>query len=164
MSVVVGVGRSFAGLQALRFAAAEARRRACPLLAVRVWLMAQAWRTVCAESWRKEMGDDARDYALGTFDTAMGGVPDDVDVRVISREGVVGPTLVASAASDDLLVVGGGRNILRYPYSPQVTRYCVRHAHCPVVAVPAPALARVAGRVSRAIAKDMSELTTHQTA
>jgi len=159
MSVVVGVGRSFAGLQALRFAVAEGRRRGCPVLAVRVWLMAQAWRTVCAQSWRTEMCDDARDYALGAFDTAMGGLPDDVDVRVVPREGVVGPTLVASAAGDDLLVVGGGRSILGYPYSPQVTRYCVRHAHCPVIAVPAPALARVAGRVSRAIARDMGELT-----
>jgi nucleotide-binding universal stress UspA family protein len=161
MSVVVGVGRSLAGLQALRFAVTEARRRACPLLAVRVWLMAQAWRTVCAQSWREEMGEDARDYAFGTFDAAMGGLPDDVDVRVVSREGVVGPTLVASVASDDLLVVGGGRSILGHPYSPQVTRYCVRNAHCPVIAVPAPDLARVAGRVSRAIARDVGELTTH---
>ena len=160
MSVVVGVSRSFAGLQALRFAVAEARRRGCPVLAVRVWLMAQAWRSVCAESWRKELGEEARDYTLGTFDAALGGLPDGVDVRVLPREGVVGPTLVASAASDDLLVVGGARTILRYTHSPQVTRYCVRHAHCPVVVVPAPDLARVAGRLSRAIARDMSDLTT----
>jgi nucleotide-binding universal stress UspA family protein len=160
MSVVVGVGRSFAGLQALRFAVAEARRRGCPVFAVRVWLMAQAWRTACVQSWRTEMGDDAREYALGAFDAAMGGLPGDVDVRVLSREGVVGPTLVASAAADDLLVVGGARSIFRYSYSPQVTRYCVRHAHCPVIAVPAPDLARVAGRVSRSIARDVSELTT----
>jgi nucleotide-binding universal stress UspA family protein len=160
MSVVVGVGRSFAGLQALRFAVAEARRRACPMLAVRAWLMAQAWRTMCAQSWRQEMAEDARDYIFGAFDAAMGGLPEDVDIRIVAREGVVGPTLIASAAADDILIVGGGRNFLGHPFSPQVTRYCVRHAHCPVIAVPAPALARVAGRVSRSIARDVSELTT----
>lgn len=162
MTVVVGVGRSLAGLQALRFGAAEARRRGCALHAVRAWLIAQSWRAVGVQVWRREMERDAQSYTLEAFEAAMGGVPRDLEVRIIAREGVVGPTLVASAADADLLIVGGGRTILGHAYSPQVTRYCVRHAHCPVVAVPTPDLARVAGRVSRSIVKDCSELTTDQ--
>jgi hypothetical protein len=37
--VVVGVSRSLAGLQALRYAVAEARRRVAPLVAVRAWYL-----------------------------------------------------------------------------------------------------------------------------
>ena len=43
----------------------------------------------------------------------------------------------------DVLVVGAGRQgmLARLPFS-KVSRYCLAHAQCPVMAVPPPALAR----------------------
>ena len=44
----------------------------------------------------------------------------------------------------DLLVIGAGRRGTPLRASGRVGRYCLHHAHCPVVAVPPPALARQA--------------------
>jgi Universal stress protein family len=51
----------------------------------------------------------------------------------------------AACLSRDLLVVGAGRHgALRRPAGSRVSRYCVAHARCPVVAVPPADLARQA--------------------
>jgi hypothetical protein len=64
--------------------------------------------------------------------------------------------LVASAdREDDLLVIGGsGAHRMTRVWSAGVARYCARHAHCPVLIAPVPAMARSrgAGRLARAVA------------
>ena len=51
---------------------------------------------------------------------------------------------VSPAIPDDLLVIGAGRRgTLAHALSCRVSRYCLAHAQCPVVAVPPPALAQV---------------------
>ena len=61
--------------------------------------------------------------------------------------GEPGEVLVAAACEPgDLLVVGAGRRgAVRHPVSARVSRYCLAHAGCPVVAVPPPDLDQAAG-------------------
>ncbi len=54
--------------------------------------------------------------------------------------GETGQVLVSTAdRADDTLVIGVGRGRRLLP---SVARYCLRHATCPVLAVPRPALQR----------------------
>jgi Universal stress protein family len=62
------------------------------------------------------------------------------------------PGLVLSGLTDsptDLLVVGAGRRggLRRFAHG-QVSRYCLAHARCPVLAVPPPVFTRQSGRLS----------------
>lgn len=143
--VIVGVQDCLAGLQALRCAVTEARRRAAPLCAVRAWTFPYAGQSVGLRAWRQELVDEAALTVYGAFTTALGCLPVDVDVRVVAPEGGSARALVELAdRDDDLLVVGDcQRRRLRRMRSHSVARYCVRHAVCPVLVVPPPALARV---------------------
>jgi nucleotide-binding universal stress UspA family protein len=143
--VIVGVNDCLAGLQALRCAVAEARRRQASLCAVRAWTMPYAGQGVAPRTWRQEMVDDAALAVYGAFATALGGTPEDLNVRVLAPEGGIGRCLVDLAdRDDDLLVVGDcQRRGVRRVRSRSVARFCVRHAICPVLVVPPPALARI---------------------
>ena len=61
--------------------------------------------------------------------------------------GQPGQVLVSAAGQDgDLLVIGAGRRgPLSRPLHCPVSRYCLSHARCPVLAIPPPALAQEAG-------------------
>jgi hypothetical protein len=63
------------------------------------------------------------------------------------ERGEAGRILVSIACyPGDLLVVGAGRRgALARVISGKVSRYCLAHAHCPVLAVPPPALAEELG-------------------
>jgi nucleotide-binding universal stress UspA family protein len=143
--VIVGVHDCLAGLQALRCAVVEARRRETPLCAVRAWTFPYAGQSVGLRTWRQELVDEAALTVYGAFTTALGGLPADVEVRVVAPEGGAARALVELAdRDDDLLVVGDcQRRGLRRVRSHAVARYCVKHATCPVLVVPPPALARV---------------------
>lgn len=137
--VVVGVSQSLAGLQALRYAVAEARRRELPLHAVRAWRYDAAWRGPDAQWWR-EIANDALDYCYGAFEVAMGGVPDDLDVTVHALQGT--HDMVLSGVADDprdLLVVGS-HNAPRWLC--WLVRSVVPRVVCPVTVVPPPEFAR----------------------
>ncbi len=72
-------------------------------------------------------------------------MPGGVAVSQLVVRASPGPTLVELAGqSDDLLVVGygEGRSRLGYAVHGSVTRYCLAHARCPVLAVPPPELIR----------------------
>ena len=71
-------------------------------------------------------------------------MPGDVTVHPMVVRARPGPALVELAGqSDDLLVLGyGGRSRLGYAVHGSVTRYCMAHARCPVLAVPPPELIR----------------------
>ena len=66
------------------------------------------------------------------------------------QRGEPGQVLLETAfRPDDLLVVGAGRRgpLARMARSGKVSRYCLAHARCPVLAVPPPALAQEAGHL-----------------
>lgn len=139
--VVVGIAATIAGLQALRRAVEEARRRGVPLHAVRAWQSPFNWSGADAARWREEMAEEARAELREAFALAFGGVPTDVAVRPVVVEGPPHRVLVAQADRDsDLLVVGVHRR--RHPWFPiGFGQYCRRHAGCPVLLVPPPELA-----------------------
>jgi nucleotide-binding universal stress UspA family protein len=83
--------------------------------------------------WR----DAAHDRLLDSFDRGLGGPPADLDMEPHVIRGPAGPVLIDSATGpDDLLVVGTGRRGGLRRLRRSVSRYCLAHAHCPVIAVP----------------------------
>jgi nucleotide-binding universal stress UspA family protein len=151
--VVVGVDDSLSGLEALRFATAEARRRGVGLRAVRAWQFASPWHEQSAGQFRAAMVDAAALVLHEAFQQAMGGLPKDVAVEALAVGGPTAQMLVDQASSpDDLLVVGRsgcdrgwwhvlGRIWNRLTGQSRVDVHCVRIATCPVVTVGAPVLA-----------------------
>ncbi|MEV4613213.1 universal stress protein [Kitasatospora sp. NPDC049258] len=145
--IVVGVSGSLGSLAALNHAVEEARRTDAEVLAVLAWLphggahgyrrapcppLLAAWREAATSRLREALGD--------AFDGAPSGVR--FSSRTVRAE--TGHALVRTAdRSDDLLVVGAGSGSrLRRGLRPAVAAYCVRHAACPVLAVPKPTLQR----------------------
>jgi nucleotide-binding universal stress UspA family protein len=143
--VIAGVSGSLRSLGALRAGVAEARSNGGTLLAVLAWAPAggelaymRAPCPVLLRIWEQ----DARERLHGAFDAAFGGIPRGLAVRMMVVRGPPGPSLVDVAHQpDDLLVVGcGGRSGLSCVVHGSVTRYCLAHARCPVLAVPPPEL------------------------
>ena len=143
--IIVGVHGSLGSLQALRYAADEARQRDVPLLAVTAWVPPggeMAERRAPSAHLRKVWRDAAWERLWAAFDACLGGVPADLCVEPQAVRGEPGPVLVEVAGQpDDLLIVGRGRRagvgrVLRR----SVSRYCLAHARCPVLAVPPSAL------------------------
>lgn len=143
--IVVGVHGSLGSLQALRWAAEEARERRVPLVPVIAWTPPGgdlAERSHPSPYLRRLWQQAARDRLLAAFDDGLGGMPGDLPVQGLVERGETGPVLVDVAGQpDDLLVIGTGR---RHPVSRalrrSVGRYCLAHARCPVLAVPPSAL------------------------
>jgi nucleotide-binding universal stress UspA family protein len=132
-------------LQALRYAAAEARQRNVPLVPVTVWLPPGgdlAERRHPSPYLRKIWRDAAWQRLWSAFDAGLGGVPSDIEVVPQVVRGDTGPVLVDVASSpDDLLIIGTGRRSrLARLLHRSVGRYCLAHARCPVLAVPPSAL------------------------
>jgi nucleotide-binding universal stress UspA family protein len=128
--VVVGVDTSLTGLAALRAAVAEARRRAVPLHAVRALSIGRptADNKIVAEA----------------FALALGGVPGDIEVHTdVVPLTVLGSLLDSATDRRDLVVVGSsGRGSWHAFWSGSAARTLMRHAPCPVMAVPAPEMSR----------------------
>jgi nucleotide-binding universal stress UspA family protein len=138
--VVVGVDGSLAGLQALRFTVTQARRFDVAVHAVRAWAVNPPGRDPLTRRLRGEVAAEALASVRLAFAEAMGDFPTDVTVLVAAPEGIAGPALVDySCLPGDLLVVGDGRRgTRRLRGLGPTSRYCLRHARCPVLAVPAP--------------------------
>ena len=147
--IVAGVSGSPGSVHALRYAADLARRHDAILVPLLVWAPPGgdlADRKTPDPQLRQLWKDDAWRRLHEAIDTALGGFPNGVRTWSLVLRGPAGPVLVSAArAAGDLLVIGAGRSgtTLR-PASGRVSRYCLHHAHCPVVAVPPPALARQA--------------------
>ncbi|WP_436842915.1 universal stress protein [Streptomyces collinus] len=75
---------------------------------------------------------------LGALREVFGGTDTGSAGQALVVRGAPGPALVRTAdRDDDLLLVGaGGRGRLRRALWPSVSRYCLAHAGCPVLAVP----------------------------
>jgi nucleotide-binding universal stress UspA family protein len=143
--ILAGVHGSLGSLQALRYAADEARQRDVPLVPVIAWLPPGgdlAERRNPCPYLRKVWVDAAWQRLWDAFDAALGGVPADITVEPMVVRGETGPVLVDAAASaEDLLIIGtGGRSWFRRVLRRSAGRYCLAHARCPVLAVPPTAL------------------------
>jgi nucleotide-binding universal stress UspA family protein len=169
--VVVGVDDSLSGLEALRFATAEARRRGIGLRAIRAWQFASPWYEQNAGQYRAAMVDEAAMVLHDAFQHAMGGLPKDVAVEALAIEGPAARALADHASTpDDLVVVGRsgcdrgwwqvlGRIWRRVTGNSPVDVHCVRIAVCPVVTVGAPVLAADgAGHLARDVISSAEEL------
>ncbi|MDH6137580.1 nucleotide-binding universal stress UspA family protein [Kitasatospora sp. MAA4] len=145
--VVVGVSGSLGSLAALHRAVVEARRADAEVLAVLAWLPVGGEygyrRSPCPPLlavWRQA----AEGRLAEALDEAFGGAPTGVRLSTVVIRGESGPALVQTAdREDDLLVVGAGSGSrLARGLRRSVPAYCVKHADCPVLAVPRPALQR----------------------
>jgi nucleotide-binding universal stress UspA family protein len=143
--IIVGVHGSLGSLQALRYAAAEARQRDVPLVPVIAWVPPGgdlAERRHSSPYLRKIWRDAAWERLKTAFDDGLGGMPSDVEVEPHVERGETGPVLVDVASHpDDLLIIGTGRrSLLGRLFRSSAGRYCLVHARCPVLAVPPSAL------------------------
>jgi nucleotide-binding universal stress UspA family protein len=143
--IIVGVHGSVGSLQALRYAADEARQRDVPLLPVTAWVPPGgevAERRHASPYLRKIWREDAWKRLWAAFDAGLGGVPADVRVEPHVDRGEPGPVLVDTADQpDDLLIIGTGRRAgLARALHRSASRYCLAHARCPVLAIPPSAL------------------------
>jgi nucleotide-binding universal stress UspA family protein len=139
--VLVGVSGSLGNLQALRFATDEARQRDVPLVPITAWTPPggdMADRRCPSVELRRIWRDAAWKRLWTAFDEALGGLPADLHVEPVVARGDAGAVLVDEALGEsDLLVVGTGRRgRLHRAMHKSTGRYCLAHAHCPVVAVP----------------------------
>ena len=132
--VVVGIDDSLTGLAAIRTAVAEARRRMLPLYAVRSRTTAIA----CVDSTT----------ITTAFLDALGSVPTDIEIETaVSFLPIRDALCTAAADPRDLIVVGcSGKGFWHTLWSGSVSHAVMRRAHCPVLAVPVPELARVVHR------------------
>jgi len=143
--IVVGVHGSLGSLQALRWAADEARDRRVPLTAVIAWVPPGGdltERSHPSPYLRGLWHEAARTRLTEAFDECFGGLPEDVQVRARVERGEAGQVLVDVAdQSGDLLVIGTGRrNPVSRALRRSVGRFCLAQAKCPVLAVPPSAL------------------------
>jgi nucleotide-binding universal stress UspA family protein len=146
--VVVGVDDTPAGVAALRWAVGYARARSARLIAVRAWALGlprhggqrhQAGRRglVVLTFAGAEPRQAAAALTRRAFQTAVGGIPADVDVTLETAEGNPGPALTQIASENgDLLVVGAspGPSLKRAVHG-SVSAYCTAHSRCPVTVV-----------------------------
>jgi nucleotide-binding universal stress UspA family protein len=143
--VIAGVSGSVRSLGALRAGVVEARSSGAELVAVLAWAPSGGefayMRAPCPMLLRL-CEEAAQERVREAFDAAFGGIPWDVSVRMLVVRARPGQVLVDMAdRPDDLLVVGcGGRSRLGRTVHGSVTRYCIAHARCPVLAVPPPEL------------------------
>jgi nucleotide-binding universal stress UspA family protein len=147
--VIVGASGSPGSLRALRHAEDLARHSGATLTPVLAWIPPGgelAARQPCPALVRV-WHEAAWQRLWAALDAAWGLIPDDLSVQPAVQRGPPGQVLVALASRpDDLLIVGAGRRgMVAWPSRGRVSRYCVAHAQCPVLAVP-PAILAQEGR------------------
>lgn len=147
--LVVGASGSPRSLPALRYAHDLARCNAVPLVVVHAWVPPGgdlAERRAPSAQLRRIWTDAAWQRLRDALDTAWGADDPDLDIEPVVIRGEAGPALVDLANTGaDLLVIGAGRRgrMARMRHG-KVSRYCLEHARCPVLAVP-PAATREPG-------------------
>lgn len=144
--VIVGTSGSPGSLHALRYGEGLARAHGAVLLPVLAWELPGGDHAERVQSsgelrlvWQNLACQRLRDALIAVW----GKDPDDPLVQPHVERGPAGWVLVNLARRPgDVLVVGAGRRgaLTRMAFS-RVSRYCLAHAQCPVVAIPPPALA-----------------------
>jgi nucleotide-binding universal stress UspA family protein len=148
--VIAGVSGSPRNLQALRYAAVLARGQDATLVPVLAWVPPGgdvADRRHPSGYLRRIWVEDAWRCLHDALDAALGGLPGDTATEPMVVRGESGPVLVREASRPgDLLVIGTGRHgALGRLFRANVSRYCLAHAGCPVLAIPPTALELEAG-------------------
>jgi nucleotide-binding universal stress UspA family protein len=148
--VVVGASGSPGSLQALRYAEQLARAHDAIVMPVLAWVPPGgdlADRRAPSGYLRRVWAEDARKRLWRALELAWGEIPTDPPVQPFVQRGEAGWVLVSTASCPgDLLVVGAGRHgRLARVTSGKVSRHCLAHAQCPVLAIPPPASARDMG-------------------
>jgi len=144
--VIVGASGSPGSLRALRYAEELARAHDAILIPVLAWVPPggeAADLQYPSDHLRRVWAEDAQHRLRDVLLAVWGEVPADASVQPIAQRGEAGRVLVEIASRPgDLLVVGAGRRRRRPGFrAGKVSRYCLAHAACPVLAVPPPALA-----------------------
>jgi nucleotide-binding universal stress UspA family protein len=146
LRVVVGASGSPGSLRALRYARDLACACDAPLIPVLAWVPPGgdlADRRAPCGYLRRIWAEDAEQRLREALTEAWGGIPTEPPVQPLAERGQAGWILVTIAGPGDLLVVGAGhRGALAPVLHGRVSRYCLAHARCPVLAVPPPALAQ----------------------
>jgi nucleotide-binding universal stress UspA family protein len=143
--VIAGVSGSAGSLQALRYAAEMARADSALLAPVLAWTPPGgelADRRAPCPQLRSAWTQAAWDRLWRAIDLAIGGPPADLAFTPRIFRGPAGQVLCELAVQPgDVLVIGAGRRGAGRLSACKVSRYCLGHSHCPVIAVPPPALA-----------------------
>jgi nucleotide-binding universal stress UspA family protein len=140
--IVVGVDGSAVSIAALKWAIEEARRRGCGVDAVNAWhsdptTTGLARADLIQLRPRSEVLAAQTELLEGSINDAAG-TGTDVEICQVLIEAQPGPALVRTAENADLLVVGShGHTRLAEVLLGSVSSYCVHHAACPVVVIPA---------------------------
>lgn len=144
-TIVVGVDGSEASLEALRWAAEEARLRSAKVVALHAWAFVPAapigdpgMIAIPAGDLAGQLDAESEAARVELADAVAQVFGDGSDVEVEQRltESEAGEALAAESESADLVVVGShGRSGLRAAILGSVSRHVVDHAHCPVVVV-----------------------------
>ena len=144
--LIVGTSGSPGSLQALRYGEGLARAHDAVLIPVIAWEPPggdRGERIQPSGELRRACRDLARQQLHNALIAVWGEFPNDPRVRPLVARGPTGQVLVNLACQPgDVLVVGAGRRgaLARMALS-RVSRYCLAHARCPVLAIPPPALA-----------------------
>ncbi len=147
--VIAGVSGSPGSLQALRYAAGMARQDDAVLTPVLAWMPPGgelADRRYPSPHLRAAWKQAASDRLWRAIELGIGGAPSDLDFSPPAVRGEAGQVLTALAIRPgDVLVIGTGRHgAARRLLACRVSRYCLAHAACPVIAVPPAPLADAA--------------------
>ena len=144
--LIVGTSGSPGSLQALRYAEAVARACEAALIPVIAWEPPggdRSDRIHFSGDLRQACRDLACQQLRDSLLAVWGEIPGDPRVQPHVARGPAGRVLVDLARRPgDVLVVGAGRRgaLARMACS-RVSRYCLAHAQCPVLAIPPPVLA-----------------------
>jgi nucleotide-binding universal stress UspA family protein len=141
--IIAGVSGSPRSLPALRCAADLARVYTADLIPVHAWSPPApvfAGHPVPSERLRRECEDAAWQRLWKALEMACGGLPHGILAQPVIAQGNPGLVLVRVACqADDVLVIGTGRGGAGSRlWHGAVSRYCLAHAGCPVIAIPPP--------------------------
>jgi nucleotide-binding universal stress UspA family protein len=147
--IIAGVSGRPGCLPALRYAADLARAWDAAFVPVHAWLRSGPELAVCQLPY-DHLGEEENDAAWQrlwcSLEMAFGGFPP--DAQPLASRGSAGVVLVGTASrAGDVLVIGTGRRgaVSRLRHG-TVSRYCLAHAGCPVIAIPPPELDRAVAR------------------
>ena len=138
-AVIVGIDGSDPSIDALRFAATEARLRQVPLRVVHAWMVPVVGLPMDGAVLTPEPFERQARRTVESALTAVGGELVGVEVERVVEIGGAVTVLLEQASKDDLVVVGSrGRGGFVGLLLGSVSQQVVLHAPCPVVVVRGP--------------------------
>ncbi|HKT56530.1 MAG TPA: universal stress protein [Microbacterium sp.] len=133
--IVVGVDGSDTSLSALRRGARIARELGCRLVGMTAWEQPVAWPgyyggSIAPEADARAVLEDATRAVFGTEWPTW--------YTAVTREGWPAHVLISESDGAEMLIVGSrGLGGVAGLILGSASQYCVEHAHCPVLVVPA---------------------------